>query len=103
MSLRTTTVALVLALALAVPAVASAQVTDPTAKQYDSTLQQVQQVSAEQTPDNPAAAQNSGLSNNVGSLPFTGFDLLAMAVAAAAITGTGVVLRRLSRAPTARQ
>jgi hypothetical protein len=52
----------------------------------------------------PAVAENtSGLNSNVGSLPFTGMDVMVLAIVAAALIGTGVALRRLSapRAPKA--
>ncbi|CAN5422378.1 hypothetical protein BH10ACT11_BH10ACT11_16320 [soil metagenome] len=35
-----------------------------------------------------------GLSNNVGPLPFTGFDVIAMAAVALAVTGLGLALQR---------
>ena len=45
----------------------------------------------------------SGLNGNVGSLPFTGMDVIVLAVVAAALIGTGVALHRLSapKAPKA--
>jgi hypothetical protein len=49
----------------------------------------------------PAAAGEAtppggGSSNNLGSLPFTGMDLIIVAGAALLLTGTGFALRRLS-------
>jgi hypothetical protein len=35
-----------------------------------------------------------GLSSNVGPLPFTGFDVIAMAAVALAVTGLGLALQR---------
>lgn len=35
-----------------------------------------------------------GLSHNVGPLPFTGFDVIAMAAVALAVTGLGLALQR---------
>jgi hypothetical protein len=43
-----------------------------------------------------AATPNTGLNSNVGSLPFTGLDVIVLAVVAAALLGTGLALRRLS-------
>jgi hypothetical protein len=39
---------------------------------------------------------SSGLNSNIGSLPFTGMDLLIVAGVAFVLTGTGFALRRLS-------
>ena len=52
---------------------------------------------------NTSASSASGLNGNVGSLPFTGMDVIVLAVVAAALIGTGVALHRLSapKAPKA--
>jgi hypothetical protein len=51
----------------------------------------------------PARAEGGGLDGRVvGGVPFTGFDLVALALAAAVIAGTAVLLRRLSRRPEPR-
>ena len=43
----------------------------------------------------------TGLGGNVGPLPFTGFDVIAMAAVALAVTGLGLGLQRaVSREPT---
>jgi hypothetical protein len=43
----------------------------------------------------------SGLSDTVGPLPFTGFDVIAMVAVALAVTGVGLALQRaVSRGPT---
>jgi hypothetical protein len=95
-SLRATLIAVV-AIALVIPASAAAQ-DDPTDAQYQPAGQQI---TAEAGGGDEAV---SGLDDRVVSgLPLTGFDLMAMAIAAAAITGTGLVLRRLSRPPAERQ
>ena len=78
----------VLCASLAAPTLAAAQQTDPTSDQYDPTVTQVQ-----------AAGGGDGggsgtLDGNVGPLPFTGFDVLAMAAVALAVTGLGLVLQR---------
>lgn len=43
-----------------------------------------------------AATPTSGLNSNVGSLPFTGMDVIVLALVAAGLLGTGLALRRLS-------
>ena len=43
----------------------------------------------------------TGLGGNVGPLPFTGFDVIAMAAVALAVTGLGLALQRaVSREPS---
>lgn len=71
--------------ALVAPAVAGAQ--DPTSAQYDNELTQIS------TGANPPA-EASGLDSQVGPLPFTGFDVIAMAAVALAVTGLGLALQR---------
>jgi hypothetical protein len=173
LSLKATLIALVLALVLALPGVASAQLLDPTVDQYAPSTQQIdkqvnggggggqdpqgggggevpqgggggevpQGGSGDQLPQGgggggqvpqgggggevsqgggngeaspggaggqkggggaeiPAPAEGNGLNDRVvGGVPFTGFDLIALAVAAAVIGGTALLLRRLSRRP----
>jgi hypothetical protein len=102
--LRATLIALVLALALALPAAASAQVADPASEEYPTTEQQVEDqvaVGGGGGGDEPSAGGGVLGDRVVSSLPFTGFDLVAMAFAAAAVMGTGFALRRFSRPPQA--
>jgi len=73
--------------ALLVPAVAGAQQVDPTTDQYGSELTQISQQA--KPPSN-----NTGLGSRVGPLPFTGFDVIAMAAVALAVTGLGLGLQR---------
>lgn len=103
--------AVVAAVAIA-PATALAQdaLSNPSASQYEP-KSQVQGTSTNGSNANgsntgvPAAANTSasGLNGNVGSLPFTGMDVIVLAVVAAALIGTGVALHRLSapKAPKA--
>ena len=94
--------AVVAAVAIA-PATALAQdaLSNPSASQYQP-QSQVQGTSTngsnDGSNDGPAAANTSasGLNGTVGSLPFTGMDVIVLAVVAAALIGTGVALRRLS-------
>ena len=88
---------------LAVPALAGAQQVDPTTNQYGDQLSQINTGGNGNTPTSgtpssgtaPAAAPGgSGLSGNVGPLPFTGFDVIAMAAVALAVTGLGLALQR---------
>ena len=79
---------------LLAPAFAGAQQVDPTTSQYSDRLTQV---SAGGTPPSDTGA---GLGGNVGPLPFTGFDVIAMAAVALAVTGLGLALQRaVSREP----
>lgn len=94
--------AVIAAVAIA-PATALAQdaLSNPSASQYEPKSQ------VQGTQTTGSAAQNStnqsGLNGNVGSLPFTGMDVIVLAIVAAALIGTGVALRRLSapKAPRA--
>ena len=43
-----------------------------------------------------AGSESSGLSSPIGSLPFTGMDLIILAGVAFVLTGTGFALRRAS-------
>lgn len=82
--------------ALLVPAFAGAQQVDPTTDQYGDSLTQVS--AGGNTP--PSTGTGSGLDGNVGPLPFTGFDVIAMAAVALAVTGLGLALQRaVSREP----
>ena len=93
--------------ALIAPAFAGAQTVDPTETQYNNTLQQVSQggsacvegesgsgTSAGGDECAPPPASNNGLGGNVGPLPFTGFDVIAMTAVALAVTGLGLGLQR---------
>ncbi len=57
------------------------------------------------SPGSPAVAaeEDTGLNSSIGSLPFTGLDLLILGGVALVLTGTGLALRRLSSSggPTA--
>jgi hypothetical protein len=85
---------------LAVPALAGAQQVDPTTNQYGDQLSQINtggngNTPTSGTPSAPTASPGgSGLSGNVGPLPFTGFDVIAMAAVALAVTGLGLGLQR---------
>jgi hypothetical protein len=91
--LRTGIAGLIAALALTVslPAVAGAQQiegsTGPTADQYDPPLVQVNTSAG-------GGDNGSGLTDPVGPLPFTGFDVIAMLAVALAVTGLGLGLQR---------
>ena len=79
---------------LLAPALAGAQQVDPTTSQYADRLSQVG------TGGSPPPSSTTGLGGNVGPLPFTGFDVIAMAAVALAVTGLGLALQRaVSREP----
>lgn len=91
--------AVIAAVAVA-PATALAQdaLSNPSASQYEpqSQVQGTTTNSSSGPAANNATDKTSGLNNNVGSLPFTGMDVIVLAIVAAALIGTGVALRRLS-------
>jgi hypothetical protein len=78
-----------IALLLAPTAVASAA--DPTAAQYHSGNQQVSALGGEQ-----GGGGASGLSSQIGGLPFTGMDVIVLVLAAVALVGGGLILRRVA-------
>jgi hypothetical protein len=85
---------------LAVPAAALAQ-GDPTSAQYNPPIPEndvVGVTEGDSSPDGGGAAGGSasGLNSSIGSLPFTGMDLIIVAGVAFVLTGTGFALRRLS-------
>jgi hypothetical protein len=81
---------------LVAPSLAGAQSTNPSNTQYNDTLTQI---NAGNPPDD--SGSGSGLGGNVGPLPFTGFDVIAMAAVALAVTGLGLALQRaVSRDPS---
>ena len=93
--------AVVAAVAIA-PATALAQdaLSNPSASQYQpqSQVQGTSTTGFQLAGRRPTTAtdKTSGLNGNVGSLPFTGMDVIVLAIVAAALIGTGVALRRLS-------
>jgi hypothetical protein len=72
-----------------VPAAASAQqiqgTSGPTADQYKDPVVQVK---------TSTGSGDSGLTDPVGPLPFTGFDVIAMLAVALGVTGLGLTLQR---------
>jgi hypothetical protein len=88
-----------LAVAFAAPAIANAQTLEPTQGQYDDTLTQISQGANPNNPGGPDEPTGT-LDENVGPLPFTGFDVIAMAAVALAVAGLGLALQRaVSRSP----
>ena len=83
------------------PALAGAQQVDPTTSQYGDRLTQVSAGGTPPgTPPSNTPSTGGGLGGNVGPLPFTGFDVIAMAAVALAVTGLGLALQRaVSREP----
>lgn len=101
-------VVLAVAAFAALPALASAQTIDPTADQYNNTLQQVSRGGTPPPPTPPPSCSDQGSSgsgsssaaNNCapppegGSLPFTGLDVVALGGVAAFLLLAGFGLRR---------
>ena len=83
------TLVAVLIAAFAAPSIAAAQQVNPTGGQYKDTLTQVGGGLNE-----PSEPPSTGLHGHVGPLPFTGFDVIAMAAVALAVTGLGLALQR---------
>jgi hypothetical protein len=105
-------VVVALTAAFIAPAFATAQTLEPTEGQYGDTLTQINQGANPGGPGGPegpggeqaappAPEQPTGaLDQNVGPLPFTGFDVIAMAAVALAVAGLGLALQRaVSRSP----
>jgi len=82
-----TLVAVILALVL-MPATALAQTGDPTDAEYGDPVVQVQASGGGNDPDDGLGARV------VDPLPFTGFDVIAMAAVALAVTGLGLALQK---------
>ena len=78
-------------------AMAGAQQVSPTGDQYDNELTQLSGCRAARL-WRFGSASASSLGGNVGPLPFTGFDVIAMAAVALAVTGLGLGLQRGSQA-----
>lgn len=99
-------VAALLATAIA-PAMAGAQAASPTCEQYSPSTGTFGGgggsgsggSSCNQIQNNGGGGSTGGLSGRVGGLPFTGFDVLAMAAVALAVTGLGLVLQRAVAKP----
>jgi hypothetical protein len=87
----------------AAPAMALAQdaLSNPSASVYNPQSQvQGTNTNGSQGPAAQHASSPTGLNSNVGSLPFTGLDVIVLVVVAGALIGTGVALRRLSAPKT---
>lgn len=84
--LRLRLVAMLLVAMLAFPALAAAQ--SPTDAQYSGSDVSLDQQVNSGDPGHP------GLGGNVGPLPFTGFDVIAMLAVALTVTGIGLALQR---------
>jgi hypothetical protein len=85
---------------LAIPSTVLAQAKNPTDAQYAPVTEQIDQGPGAQTQvqsGDPAEAPPSA-DRPVAGLPFTGLDIGMLAIAAALLAGSGLVLRRLSRA-----
>ena len=78
--------------AMLVAPMSIASAADPTGAQYKPANARVSQFGGE----NGGGAGSSGLSSQVGGLPFTGIDVIVLAIAAVALVTGGLVLRRVA-------
>jgi hypothetical protein len=78
----------------AMPAAALAQSDSSSTSGRDCTTQPTDDQYVTKTVCIQTQTGGSGLSTNVGPLPFTGFDVIAMAAVALAVTGLGLALQR---------
>jgi hypothetical protein len=80
-------------------AIAQDSIDDPSSAQYEPPIPE-----GEGTAGSAASGGSdpSGLDSNIGSLPFTGMDLLIVFGVALLLAGTGFALRRLSSPPAER-
>ena len=73
---------------------------DPSASQYDPPIPSAAAgeagESAEAAAGTASGNSGSGLDSPIGSLPFTGMDLLILLAVACLLVGTGMALRKLS-------
>ena len=81
---------------VALPSVALAQdpLSNPSSAQYSAPIPESGTAGA--SASGGSSGSGGGLSSNIGSLPFTGMDLIIVAGVAFVLTGTGFALRRLS-------
>jgi hypothetical protein len=78
---------------VAMPGAAIAQ-DDPSSAQYNPPIPQSGVAGGAE--GGSSGDSGSGLNSSIGSLPFTGMDLIIVAGVAFLLTGTGFALRRLS-------
>jgi uncharacterized membrane protein len=91
--------------ALAVPslAIAQDQLSNPSAAQYDGgVLGGTESGGSGTGSPSVASTPSGGGGGQIGSLPFTGMDLVIVAGVALLLTGTGLALHRLSVPPHSR-
>jgi hypothetical protein len=91
--------------ALAVPslAIAQDQLSNPSAAQYEPQGDVLGGSTSGGNTGSPSVARtpSGGGGSQIGSLPFTGMDLVIVAGVALLLTGTGLALHRLSVPPRA--
>jgi hypothetical protein len=85
------------AVVLAVVPVAGAQTVSPTDDQYESSLELISEGGRGPGQAGPGQAAGPTARQPGGGLPFTGLDVAALLAAAAALGGSGLVLRHLAR------
>lgn len=85
-------------------ALAQDSIDDPSQAQYEPPIPEGEGTAggAASGGSGGGSGSGSGLDSNIGSLPFTGMDLLIVVGVALLLAGTGFALRRLSSPPAER-
>ncbi|MET0730950.1 MAG: hypothetical protein ABWZ03_07150 [Solirubrobacterales bacterium] len=83
---------------MAIPSTALAQAVDPTDAQYTPVTEQIDQGPGTIAESQSGEPETPSTDRPIGDLPFTGLDVGLLVLAAALLGGSGLVLRRLSRA-----
>jgi hypothetical protein len=93
------TIMLALALTVGVSAMASAQTVDGYTNQAGEIQSQVQGSGDTVSGTAPAATAPATATDTGGSLPFTGLDVVLLALAGGALVAVGLGMRTLTKAP----
>ena len=83
-------------------AIAQDSIDDPSSAQYEPPIPEGEGTAGSAASGGSGSDPSSGLDSNIGSLPFTGMDLLIVVGVALLLAGTGFALRRLSSPPAER-
>jgi hypothetical protein len=84
---------LTIALLVALSGAAAAQASSPTSAQYDTANHQIAAAGGGGGPSEPSG----GIDPVISGLPFTGVDVVLLAIVALVLLSAGIALQRLSR------